>query len=421
VSPPGISSPLAAAGALFEACVPTIPYIPAAAFLAGERRKLRPREGGPARVALVADGIGAGHGLTSALAQLRELGVPGFEVEVIGTDARVDRRLPAVADVDVPLYEGLRLGVPSLPALADVLIDGRYDLVHLCSPGPAGVAAALIARTMGLPLVGTHHTELGQYAQLRSGDARLRAGVDWLLTRLYAGCQIVLSPSESSDASLHALGVAPERVARWGRGVDGERFRPDRGAAGVTGGEPVTVLYAGRLSSEKGVDLLADAFAQARARDPRLRLTLAGEGPERERVARRLGRHATFLGWLDGDALADAYGGADIFLFPSSTDTFGQVVLEAQASGVPVVAVDAGGPATLIEDGRTGMLRPADATALADALCELAASPLARRRLAEAARRQVAGRTWERCMAQLGACYAQALRDARRLRPAMAA
>lgn len=418
VSPPAL---LAAAGGLFEACVPTIPYVPAAAFLAKERLKLRPREGGSHRVALVADGIGAKHGLTNALQQVRELGVPGFEVEVIGTDARVDRRLPAVADVDVPLYPGLQLGVPSLPALADVLIDGRYDLVHLCSPGPAGVAAALIARTMGLPLVGTHHTELGRYAELRSGDRQLRAGMDWLLARLYASCQVVLSPSESSDASLRALAVPSERIARWSRGVDGERFRPRRRAADAGGGDRVTVLYAGRLSSEKGIDLLADAFALARVRDPRLHLTLAGEGPERERLRDRLGEHVTFLGWLEGEAFADAYAGADVFLFPSSTDTFGQVVLEAQASGVPVVAVDAGGPATLIEDGRTGLLRPAEAAALAAALCELAASPLARRRLADAALAAVGGETWQRCMGELGACYARALVDAGSARTAIAA
>ena len=118
------------------------------------------------------------------------------------------------------------------------------------------------------------------------------------------------------------------------------------------------MLYAGRLTREKGVDLLADAFLAARARDPRLHLVLAGGGPEEARLRARLGRAATFLGWLDGDALAAAYASADLFLFCSQTDTFGQVVLEAQASGLPVVAVAAGGPAELIADGRSGLLCP---------------------------------------------------------------
>ncbi|MDQ3588452.1 MAG: hypothetical protein M3375_08920, partial [Actinomycetota bacterium] len=137
-----------AALGLFAACVPAIPYAPAAAFLAREKRKLTAREGEPRRVALVADGLGGTHGVTHTLDEIRDRGVAGFEVEVIGTDANVDRRLSAVAEVDIPFYEGLRVGVPSLPAAVEALAEGRYDLVHLCSPGPSGVAAALIARIM---------------------------------------------------------------------------------------------------------------------------------------------------------------------------------------------------------------------------------------------------------------------------------
>ncbi|HEV2786299.1 MAG TPA: glycosyltransferase, partial [Solirubrobacteraceae bacterium] len=121
------------------------------------------------------------------------------------------------------------------------------------------------------------------------------------------------------------------------------------------------MLYAGRLTREKGADLLAKAFLQARARDPRLHLVLAGGGPEEHFLRARLGEHATVLGWLEGDALAAAYASADIFLFASRTDTFGPGVLEAQASGLPVVAVAAGGPAEIVSDGRSGLLCPPDA------------------------------------------------------------
>ena len=144
------------------------------------------------------------------------------------------------------------------------------------------------------------------------------------------------------------------------------------------------MLYAGRLTKEKGVDLLADAFLAARARDPRLELVLAGGGPEEDALRARLGGAATFLGWLEGDALARAYADSDLFLFCSQTDTFGQVVLEAQASGLPVVAVDAGGPSELIASGRSGVLCPPRTSALADAIAGLAAHPSSRRRLARA-------------------------------------
>jgi glycosyltransferase involved in cell wall biosynthesis/predicted metal-dependent phosphoesterase TrpH len=398
--------PLAAG--VFSACVPAIPYAASVAFLGREKGKLVRSDGGPRRVALVADGLGGMHGVAHTLDQIRERGVPGFEVEVIGTDPNVDRRLPAVAEVEIPFYAGLRVGVPSLPATVEALAEGRYELVHLCSPGPAGVAAALIARTMELPLAGSYHTELGAYAGLRSGDARLRAGMDATLAALYGLCSVVLSPSDPADESLRALGVPSARIARWDRGVDTSRFDPDLREPPARQGE-VTVLYAGRLTKEKGVDLLADAFIRAHACDPRLRLVLAGGGPEEPVLHERLGERAPFLGWLDGDALPRAYASADMFLFASSTDTFGQVILEAQASGLPVVAVAEGGPRTLIEDGRTGLLRPADAGALADALCELAAAPALRGRLAKAALEEVRGRTWERALERLAEGYRLAL------------
>ena len=178
------------------------------------------------------------------------------------------------------------------------------------------------------------------------------------------------------------------------------------------------VLYAGRLTKEKGVDLLADAFLAARARDPRLELHLAGGGPEEDALRARLGGAATFLGWLEGEALARAYADADLFLFCSQTDTFGQVVLEAQASGVPVVAVDAGGPSELIANGRSGLLCPPRASALADALAGLAAHPGSRRRLATGGLAAVSDRTWDASLAALGAGWRRALLEQSRARPA---
>ena len=398
----------AAARDLFDACIAALPYAPAAAFLGREKSRLIARDGEPQRVALVADGVGSMHGVTHTLDEIRARGVPGFDVEVIGTDAGVDRRLPAVTEVDVPFYPGLEIGVPSMPALVEALAEGRYDLVHLCSPGPAGVGAAMVARMMGIPTVGSYHTELAAYAGLRSGDERIREAMTQLLRLFYGSCEIVLSPSAASDESVRALGRAAHEVGRWERGVDVSQFDPRRRIEGIFPGQ-VNVLYAGRQTKEKGAALLAEAFLDAAARDPRLHLVLAGGGPEEQHLRDRLGARATFLGWLEGDALARAYASADIFLFASRTDTFGQVILEAQASGLPVVAVAEGGPAALIENDVTGRLCPPDARALADTVVELAASPARRRRLATAALAAVAERTWERSLAQLASGYSRAL------------
>jgi glycosyltransferase involved in cell wall biosynthesis/predicted metal-dependent phosphoesterase TrpH len=417
----------AAAEGLFEACIAAIPYAPARAFLASEQAKLaaipasgplasarpapgarRREDGERPRVAILADGIGSTHGVTRTIEEIRQRGVPGFEIEVLGTDPQVDRRMPAVAEIEVPFYPGLRIGIPSLPVAVDVLADGGFDAIHVCSPGPAGVAGALVGRGLGLPLVGSYHTELTAYAGLRSGDRRVADAMAMAVSALYGSCDLVLSPSPAADAALTAIGMSPERVLRWDRGVDTGRFDPAMHEPGLLPG-PLNVLYCGRVTREKGADLLAEAFELAREREPDLHLVVAGGGPEEQHLRERLGPSATFLGWLEGAELARAYASADIFLFPSSTDTFGQVILEAQASGLPVVAVAAGGPLSLIEERASGLLRAADAQALAGAVLELAGSPLLRDHLTRGGLRSVRARTWERTLELLAEGYRTAL------------
>jgi glycosyltransferase involved in cell wall biosynthesis/predicted metal-dependent phosphoesterase TrpH len=391
----------------FNACVPAIPYAAATAFLAAEKRKLGTEVDLP-RIGLVADGLDAMHGVSAAVRQIRERGVRGFEVEVIGTDRDVDRRLSAVAEVQTPYYPGLTLGVPGVLAMVEALAEGRYDLVHVCTPGPVGVLACLTGHALGIPLIGSYHTELGAYAELRTGRPEFGMLMNGGLHAFYGACELVLSPSPASDARLAELGIGPERMMRWDRGVDLTRFDPSLAAPDALPGE-ITVLYAGRLAAEKGIDLLADAFLAARDRDPRLHLVLAGVGPEEAALRARLGEHATFLGWLRGPELARAYASADAFLFASQTDTFGQVILEAQASGLPVIAVAAGGPASLIETGQSGVLANPNAAALADALLSVTGSPLLQARLRRGGLAAVRGRSWEDALDRLAAGYRSAL------------
>ncbi len=400
----------AAVGGLFEALLPAIPYAPPTVFLGAEKAKLAGRAGERPRVALIADGIEAMHGVTHTIEQIRERGVPGFEIEVVGTDPWVDRRLPAATSLQVPFYEGMTLGVPGLPDLAETLAEGRYDLVHVTAPGPAGIAASLLSRVSGTPLVASYHTELATYAGLRSGDLGLEAISTAALSAFYTAPSRVLSPSPAADRSLLGLGAAPAGIDRWERGVDTERFTPERADRSAFPGE-LRVLYAGRLTREKGVDLLAESFLLAQRAEPRLHLLLAGGGPEEGELRTRLGEHATFLGWLEGDELARAYASADLFLFCSRTDTYGQVVLEAGASGLPVVAVGEGGPAALIENRHTGILCRPDANHLAGAVLQLASSPTLRSRLGEAAIGNASKRSWERALEQLAGGYRRALAE----------
>jgi glycosyltransferase involved in cell wall biosynthesis/predicted metal-dependent phosphoesterase TrpH len=401
----------AAAEGLFESCIAAIPYAPATAFLGKEQAKLAryaaSAEDEVPRIAILADGIGSTHGVSRTIEEIRRRGVPGFEVEVVATDPDVDRRLSAVVELEVPHYPGLTIGVPSLAAAAQTLAEGDFDALHVCSPGPVGVAGVLLARALGLPLIGSYHTELTAYAKLRSQSQGLADAMAMAVAAFYNACDLVLSPSQASDERLASIGMRAEKIVRWDRGVDTARFDPSLRTRGDDG--RVDVLYAGRITHEKGAELLVESFLKARARDPRLHLVLAGGGPEQEWVRERVGADATFLGWLKGTELARAYASADVFVFPSSTDTFGQVILEAQASGLPVLAVAAGGPLTLVQDRVSGLLRAADPAQLADGLVELAASPLLRERLAKAGLNAARERTWARALERLAGGYRRAL------------
>lgn len=400
-------------GDLFDACMPIVPYLPSTAFLAGERARLHGSVDEPRRVALVVDGIDGPHGVSHTIERIRELGVPGFEVEIVGTSRGVDRRLSAVAEVEMPFYEGLQIGVPSLPGLVETLTEGRFDLIHVATPGPAGVAAALTSRIAGTPLLASHHTEFVAYARMRTGNETLAGAMGFAMSLFYRDCGIVLSPSTSADDSLATLGVPTERIARWIRGVDVSRFTPGLRRRAPIGSPDadgrISVLYAGRQTREKGVELLAEAFLIAHAREPRLRLTLAGGGPEQGFLRERLGDAAEFLGWLDGPDLAGAYADADAFLFPSQTDTYGQVVVEAQASGVPVVAVRSGGPADLIAEGRTGLLCEPNPDEVAAKLLRVAENGSLRARLIRGGLAAASERSWEMALGQLGDGYSLAL------------
>ncbi len=326
----------------------------------------------PPRVAVIADCLGSPR-VAHTLAQLRERGVPGYELDVLAE-----------------------------------LTEGRHDLAHLCAPGPAAVAATLVAARSGLPVVATYHHEREPYTPVRPTDSGERQSLDATLTALYGRCQVILSPGRSADLSIERLGVARERIVRWDRGVDLSLFSPGRYAPDALPAG-FNLLYAGTLSREKGVDLLAEAFLLAHDRDPQLRLVLAGAGPEERTLRARLPSTATFLGWLDAERLAGIYATADLLVFPSATDTFSQVILEAQASGLPVLAVDAVGSAELIESGRSGCLVAPEPEALASAIRGLARRATLRDRLATGGLMTVRGRSWERSSAQLGEAYARAL------------
>lgn len=262
--------------------------------------------------------------------------------------------------VGIPFYNEMKMYVPHARRYLDRVRADRVDVVHLTTPGPLGLVALWVAAKAGLPLVGSFHTDLAAYTRLLSGSERLGALMREYMRWMYGRCARVLVPSDATRQLMCAMGLRADAVSIWPRGVDTALFHPDRRSTElrhrwrVSASRPA-LLYVGRLSREKGLDLLAPIQDALRARGFDHRLIVAGEGPMRRELGERCG-DAVFTGPLGRDAIAAVFASADIFVFPSETDTAGNVVLEAQASGLPVAVSDQGGPQENMQPDYSGLV-----------------------------------------------------------------
>ncbi len=301
----------------------------------------------------------------------------------------------------LPLYPEFRIFFPPFLEMLDHCYTRGYTLLHAATPGPFGLSALAISRILKIPIVGTYSTALPRYMRYLTEDPAIEH-IGWqYMAWFYRQMDMVLVSSRDSAEELANRGLAREKIRVYPRGVDTHRFDPARGNGyyrerhGVETG--VVLLYAGRVSREKNLALLADAFAELAAARKDVHLAVVGDGPYLPEMTKRLrGLPVTFTGMLEGEALAAAYASADAFVFPSDTDTFGNVVLEAQASGLPVIVSDAGGPRENVEAGVTGMVVPAgERGALVAAMRTLAEDAALRRQMGAAGRKAMLERSCE--------------------------
>jgi glycosyltransferase involved in cell wall biosynthesis len=298
------------------------------------------------------------------------------------------------------------LGLPRGPR--ERLLAFRPDILHVATPDLLGHAAQRLGRRMGWPVVASYHTRFETYLRYYGLEV-LDPALAGLVRRFYDGCREIYAPSESMIDVLRADGVkAPIRL--WPRGVDTERFRPDarspawRAARGVAP-DDVVVAFVSRLVKEKRVLEVAQVFARLRAAGIAHRPVFVGDGPERAFLEREV-PGALFEGFLSDEDLAMAYASSDIFLFPSDTETFGNVTLEAMASGLPTVCANATGSRSLVQAGVTGYLAEVgDANGLYAAVAELIADPERRRAMGAAARARSLRFSWDEAMGGLLARY----------------
>lgn len=351
--------------------------------------------------------------VTRLLRTLDELGDLGHEVLVL-TPGRPPEtygphRVSRARSVTFPWYPDIRGGLPT-PRAERAVTAFRPDVVHAVNPVWFGAWGTLSARSRNLPLLASFHTDVPQYMSAL-GLGPLRGAVEHWIRATHNLAQVNLCTS--GPMVERATGMGLRDVALWPKGVDTRLFDPAKASSEMrrrlTDGHPGDrlMLYVGRLSKEKNLEALLEPVRRL----PGTRLALVGTGPHRAELERRFaGTPTVFVGPLAGEELAAAYASADVFAFPSTTETLGLVALESLASGVPVVGVRAGGIPFAVDDGRTGLLvPPGDADALTDGLARLLDDTALRARMAAAGRADTEGHGWRAATEVLVGCYEEAV------------
>lgn len=308
-----------------------------------------------------------------------------------------------VKGMPIPGYSSLRMGMPAPRLLTQRWRALRPDVVQLVTEGPLGFSAMLAARKLGIPVASEYRTNFNAYAQ-HYGKAWLNGPITRYLRYLHNATAVTMVPTGEMAESLRSKGFL--RVEIVTRGVDTLLFNPAqrsevlRRTWGAPPDAPV-VLHVGRLAAEKNLDLLFEAFAAIQQSAPNARLILVGDGPDRARLSRRYPGHF-FAGIQRGHSLAAHYASADIFLYPSLTETFGNVTLEAMASGLAVVAFNYAGARDHIRHDVNGLLaRYGDHAQFKELATELSSAPQRIARLARAARAAAAKADWTRVIDRL--------------------
>lgn len=324
-----------------------------------------PRHSSP-RVAVFTDTIDDINGVALGLRRLAAAASrSGDDLDLVGAGARrrvyIDDcgvvRLPSLVRRSLSIYPEMVWSVPRPGPLAQWLVRSQPDIVQCATPGPIGFGAMASARSLRIPVVAQYHTEVAEYAARmmgrRSGVAA-GAVVSWF----YRHADLCLAPSRSTAARLSGFGVEESRIVLVPRGTDLSLFSPshrDRASLARFGIDPRSpvLLYVGRLSREKNLDVLLRAHAIVRTTRPDATLLVVGSGPVEDALE---GPGVVRTGPLHGAALGAVYASADVFAFPSETETFGNVVVEAQAAGLPVVVAAAGAAHENVVPGVTGLV-----------------------------------------------------------------
>ena len=319
----------------------------------------------------------------------------------------------------VPGYPALRLGLPARRALRIRWGANRPDLVHVVTEGPLGASAVGAARDLNLPVTSSFHTNFHRYARdYRCGWLRPLA-LAWL-RRVHNRTRRTFVPTAELQAELARAGF--RGLGLLSRGVDTAQFHPGHRCAALraswaAGPADPVVLHVGRLAAEKNYPLLFRAYAAMRAINPRCRFVVAGEGPLEGRLKREH-PDCIFAGFFSRDEIGRYYASADIYIHASSSETFGNVLTEAMASGLAVAGFDYAAARQFVRHGENGLATPlGDPSGLIEAAARLAADPALRQRLRQGARAAVEAQAWEKVIVRFETDLIRVIEEARSSAP----
>jgi glycosyltransferase involved in cell wall biosynthesis len=292
----------------------------------------------------------------------------------------------------MPYYQNLQLNVPPLLEMLELADREQYDVIHVSTPGPVGMVGYLASKMLRVPMLSTYHTDFPAYVAQLTGDYRMTTVCESFMSWFYQRAAAVFSRSVAYHFNLRELGVEDERLRTITPGINTDKFNPKHRDALVWSQYGVApkahkLLYVGRISVEKNLPLLVKAFRELAARRGDVHLVIAGEGPYEEQMKKELaGQPVTFCGARNDAQLGPLYASSDLFVFPSRTDTLGQVVMEAQASGLPTLVSTEGGPREIIDPDRSGLVLSAtESTPWVDAIDKLLNDPARREQMSQAA------------------------------------
>lgn len=323
-----------------------------------------------------------------------------------------DPALTLVPGLPLPGYEALRFGLPARVRLRERWTSPRPDVVYVATEGPLGWSAVRAARLLGIPVRAGFHTNFHRYAP-HYHAGWLQQGIARYLRSFHNRTDGTLVPTAELRDDLQSAGF--RNLTVLGRGVDGRLFSPARRSAALrrawgASESDVVALHVGRIAPEKNVELAVRAYRAMRETGGAVRFVMVGDGPSRGALQEAL-PDVVFAGAMTGELLAEHYASADVFLFPSATETFGNVTLEAMASGLVVVAYDYAAARAHIEPGHSGVLVPyRDADAFVEAAAALTRSPARRLEIRARVRETVAHLHWDHVVARFETWLAEAWR-----------